>query len=248
MRYVNLLKNVSNWWVHFFVKFGLSDSNPIVFKGRNNVVFEVPRIVQHVFKEIFMEHSYMIGLRNVIPDCPVVIDIGANVGFFTMFIASRFPNATVFAYEPIRNNYAQLKRNAELNKHVRISCFEKAVFSHTGEVPICFDPHDSLTTTAHIIQESEESKSCIRVPCVSLVDIFENNNIEHCDLLKMDCEGAEFDIILNCPQEYLTRIDQVAMELHANGSDIETLKAFLTKSDFRIHQIRGKEHMLWAWR
>jgi hypothetical protein len=64
----------------------------------------------------------------------------------------------------------------------------------------------------------------------------------------MDCEGAEYDILYNCPPDYLQRIDQIAMEVH-NGEkenqNIEALEAFLRKQGFSTR--RRPVGMLWAW-
>jgi hypothetical protein len=64
----------------------------------------------------------------------------------------------------------------------------------------------------------------------------------------MDCEGAEYDILYNCPLDYLQRIDQIAMEVH-NGEkenqNIEALEAFLRERGFSTR--RRPVGMLWAW-
>lgn len=59
-RYLNLIKNISNWPLHFKVKFGISDDDPLLFIARNNIKFEVPKRLHHEFKEIFMENAYFI--------------------------------------------------------------------------------------------------------------------------------------------------------------------------------------------
>jgi hypothetical protein len=77
----------------------------------------------------------------------------------------------------------------------------------------------------------------------------DENAIEKCDLLKMDCEGAEYDILYNCPPEYLRRIDQIAMEVHSGqqkDQNIEALEAFFRKQGFITR--RKPVGMLWAWR
>jgi FkbM family methyltransferase len=252
-RYLNSFKNVSNWWLHFLVKLGLAKSDPLIFRGRNNIVFEVPERLLHEFKEIFFEEAYFVGLKRRLPNSPIIIDIGANAGFFTMLAASKYPNATIFAYEPMRDNYNQLKRNIRLNENTDIKCFQKAVYGYSGEVLINFNTSDTFTTSATVIQHSpvQNDTAGIRVPCISMFDIFAGNNLSYCDLLKLDCEGAEYEILYNCSDKCLARIKQIALEVHKGSKpdqNIVALREYLLKHNFKVHQIPKKIHMLWAWR
>jgi hypothetical protein len=77
----------------------------------------------------------------------------------------------------------------------------------------------------------------------------EENGITRCDLLKMDCEGAEYEILYNCPPDYLRRIDQIAMEVHRGDKEdqnIDALEKFFRQQGFRTR--RKPVGMLWAWR
>ena len=249
IRYIRLIKNISNWWVHFAVKLGLTQADPIEFRARNNIAVEVPRRLLHEFKEIFMEECYTSGLGLSIPDRPTIIDIGANAGFFSVFAASRFPNAKVFSYEPIPNNFRQLQRNKILNKDAQIFCFPKAVYRNSGEISLRFDSSDIFTTSASIFESSGLQYDTIQVPCVTLSEIFDEHHIERCDLLKMDCEGAEYDILYNCPKNDLLRVSQMTIEVHKGAEpnqNMGSLIDYLKSNDFKTR--RYSKHMLSAWR
>ncbi len=84
---------------------------------------------------------------------------------------------------------------------------------------------------------------------VSLSDVFRENNLEKCDLLKMDCECAEFDILYDCPLEILERIRCMAMEIHSGlgpKRNLKTLATYLRDEGF-VTRWRP-DGMLWAWR
>lgn len=231
------------------VKFGLTDVDPVLFRTRKQVLVEVPRRLLQTFKEIFMDECYMDGLELHVPDNSTIIDIGANAGFFTLFAASRFNDSRILAYEPIPFNFKQLARNRELNADCNIKCFQKAVAGHSGTVEIMFDPDDSFTTSATMFQKPHKHNQVIKVPSITLFDIFSEHNIERCNLLKMDCEGAEYDIIYNCPLECLSRIDQIAMEVHGgieSGQNIDSLEAYFSAQGFATR--RRPVGMLWAWK
>jgi FkbM family methyltransferase len=247
-RYFHLFKNISNWSLYLAVKFSLTNVDPLFFKTRNNILIEVPRRLLHEFKEIFMEECYIKGLGLNIPDSPTIIDIGANAGFFSLFAASQFPGSKILSYEPIEGNFRQLQHNTKLNKNCHIMCFPKAVSGQRGEISLSFDPGDSFTTSATIFGEFTEDDKTIRVPCVTLPEIFDKHHLERCDLLKMDCEGSEYSILYNCPSEYLRKIVQMAIEVHQGpgmNQSIESLGSYLTDHGFKIRQWG---HMLWVWR
>jgi len=233
MKYFNLIKNLSNWWLYLAVKFGLTGVDPVLFRTRKQVLVEVPRRLLQTFKEIFMDECYMDGLELHVPDNSTVIDIGANAGFFTLFAASRFSCSKVLAYEPIPSNFKQLERNRGLNADCSIECFQKAVAGHSGTVEIMFDPDDSFTTNATIFQKPHKHNKVIQVPSITLSDMFLKHSIERCDLLKMDCEGSEHEILLH--SNNLDRVEYLSAELHINehlkaqGYSIEHLSQYCQK-------------------
>jgi FkbM family methyltransferase len=249
IRYFNLMRTFKNWWLYLAFKYGLSEAEPLLFETRNGVVVEVPLRLLQTFKEIFMDECYLAGLERVISPGATIIDIGANAGYFTLFAAAKFDDSKIFSFEPIPVNYAQLERNRNLNSTKKIKCFPQAVAGVSGEISLTFDAGDSFTTSASLFSHGRTQDETFKVPCVSLRDVMDQNSIEKCDLLKMDCEGAEYDIFYNCPGEYLQRIDQIAMEVHRGekeNQNIESLEAFFRSNSFYTR--RRPVGMLWAWR
>lgn len=246
-RYLNLVRNISNWSLYLGIKFGLTRPDPIHFTTRSGVVVEVPRRLLQTFKEVFMDECYVDALQRNVPQRGAVIDIGANAGFFSMFAASRFDHPLILSYEPIPANFKQLEKNRQLNAQCDIHPHQRAVAGQAGEITLTFDPSDSFTTSASMTRPQEGDE--IKVTCVTLQDIFETYQLERCDFLKMDCEGAEFDIFYNCPEDILSRIDQIAMEVHKGpepGHDIDSLEQFFKQHGFLTQ--RRPVDMLWAWK
>ena len=149
-RYYNLFKTFKNWQTYLAYKYGLAETDPLIFETRSGVIVEVPHRLLHTFKEIFMDEYYLAGLERPIPSGAVVIDIGANAGYFTLFAVSRFADARVFSFEPVPVNYAQLECHRNLNSSRRIKCFPKAVAGQAGEISLSFDSSDSLRTADFI--------------------------------------------------------------------------------------------------
>ena len=116
-----------------------------------------------------------------------------------------------------------------------------------GEIELHFDSSDSFTTSASISNDEKQGDK-IKVQCVTLPDIFRNNNLEHCDLLKIDCEGAEYDLLYNCPLEYLSQVTQMVVEVHEGKEEkhnMKSLEKYLKSYEFKT---RCLDNMLWAWR
>ncbi len=79
-RYLNLVRNISNWGLYLGIKFGLTRPDPIYFTTRSSVVIEVPRRLLQTFKQVFMDECYMESLQMEFPKGGTIIDIGANAG------------------------------------------------------------------------------------------------------------------------------------------------------------------------
>ena len=93
------------------------------------------------------------------------------------------------------------------------------------------------------IQETQNIKLQI-----TPLDIFDENGLERCNLLKIDCEGAEYDIFYNTPAEYFDRIDRIRMEYHNRTIpeyNIKDLTRFLKK--MRFEMVHKDRNALIAW-
>jgi FkbM family methyltransferase len=248
-RFLNLIRNIRNWWIIYAEKYGFTKARHFLLETRSGIKMDVPHLLLFTFKENFIAESYMRGLEYQNLLNPVILDVGANAGYFTLFAASRFPNARIIAFEPIPANYHQLEKNRNLNPHCDIETFPFAVSGHSGDVTLSFDPSGSFTTSATVYQNNDNQNiNRITVPCKSLSDIFEEQGIDKCDLVKMDCEGAEFDILYNAPDTIFSRIRQFAMEVHLGpkqNQNIVSMEAFLREKGFNTRQ---KFPLLWAWK
>ncbi|MBU4121139.1 MAG: FkbM family methyltransferase [Proteobacteria bacterium] len=249
MRYCNLLRNISNWPLYLKVKFDLTRRDPLRFTTRQGIRIEVPRRLLQTFKEIFMDECYMKDLAFPLPENPTILDIGANAGYFSLFALSRFRGARVFSFESIPVNFRLLERNRDLNPGLPWFCVPKAVAGQSGELILAFDGGDDFTTSATVMGGDSGQKDRIRVPAVTIPEILDEHGLKRCDLLKMDCEGAEYGILYHCPSDVLARIDRIAMEVHGGpGADqnIDSLEAFMQKEGFATRQ--RPVGMLSAWR
>jgi hypothetical protein len=89
--------------------------------------------------------------------------------------------------------------------------------------------------------------ACItRAAAVSLKDIFAKNKIPRVDFLKMDCEGAEYEILFNCQENILRKIDKIVIECHNTDKNkrLLSLKKFLEDNKFRAKILYGDKNSM----
>lgn len=150
----------------------------------------------------------------------VVLDIGANVGSVSIMLAKKYPFLKIYAYEAHPVNYNILKKNIEDNNITNINAFNYAVYSaddhlidinlnsdNTGASNVFVNPKDHPN-----LYPSEFSN--IEVSTISFDSIISNNNISSIKLLKMDCEGSEFEILENSNLISEIEIENVGIEVH----------------------------------
>ena len=190
-----------------------------------------------LIREIFAENIYDIQRDNINLN-GVVIDIGAHIGVFSIFAATMAKNATVYCFEPEPDNFQMLVKNIALNKlQDRILPFNIAV-SNVSAMRKLIRSSSSLSAHSFFPRKilAEETKDSIDVTCISLSDIFQKYKIEKCDFLKLDCEGEEYNILLNAPDEILDKTARIALEYHDGLTDSSSreLADFLKRKHFKV--------------
>jgi FkbM family methyltransferase len=127
----------------------------------------------------------------------VFIDVGANVGLFSLFVAARAgPNAQIVAIEPEPQNLERLRFNVAANPGIPIRVVALALGDRKGLVALEVDDRDrgGTRTRALTSMEGEELNADSHVPlvdCCTLLDLLRQEEISHIDALKIDVEGAE---------------------------------------------------------
>jgi FkbM family methyltransferase len=241
-RYRNLVRNIRNWPLYFTRKLRKGYDLSFVTRG-NPLRFRVPSwALYQVFKEIFVTDFYDIdALLKKLPARPVVVDIGANAGYFNMLLFSKIVDATVFAYEPIPSNCALFQENIALNPALggRIHLFNKAVTGASREAVQLFMETDVANSViASVFSDFDgQNQFTLRVPAVSLRQVLEENQIERVDLLKIDCEGSEYPIIYESPPSCWAKISILTIEVHDLDKDqrnVSYLARYLESQGYQV--------------
>ncbi len=199
-------------------------------------------------------HSILRGARRVflkkaytppgfeIGEDDVVVDIGANIGIFTVFAALKTRNS-VYAFEPFSGNVEFLNKNIQNNGLNNVEANTAAVCDKIGTQKLIV----AKNSTAHLLANCESgnnSTTLIETPTLTLQHIMDKRNLERIDFLKLDCEGAEGHILQSTPESYLKRINRIVMEFHDKVSPLKhyEMEELLQKIGFttKLAMVKGK--------
>ncbi len=249
MRIFSLVRNIRNWPRYLSFKLMGKRGASFTFHCGQGIRLEVPLRLLHTFKESFLDEGYLRGFpRGFFQSEPVVLDIGANVGYFSFYLFSRFPNARIYAFEPVEKNFRQLQIYQASHPGFRLVAFPKAIAAQTGSITLYLDQGDSFTTSASIHRNPFGSDP-VQVPSSSLRDIFREEGIDQVDLLKLDCEGAEYGILYSLPAIFYKKIKAITLETHRGenpGETREELAGFLETLGYYVRT--DVSDLLWAWK
>lgn len=186
--------------------------------------------LSHLMREVVLGDEY--GIVNMqFNDDDVVIDIGANVGLVSIFLAKKFPNIKIYSFEAHPYNYKNFINNIEINKVKNIIPNNHAVYSiDNQEIEISMDFVNSGSSNCY---EHGNLSLSEKVKTISLDTIINENNINKIKFLKIDCEGAEFDILENSQMIQKIEIENIGVEIHGFmkkfNKDVESLKELVNK-------------------
>jgi len=195
-----------------------------------------------VIKETCLNDDYhSAGLE--LDDGGVIIDIGAGLGDYSIAVARRYAKAMVYAYEPFPESFALLMENTKLNQIQNIRPSPYAISGTKGSHLTLYAPssHATMNSTIPIADTLAVDGT---VPSLTLDQIFENLDLSICNLLKVDCEGAEFDIFFGASDDTLRKIKRISLEYHdgITPHSHQDLMQFLQQKGFDVQHSPNKVH------
>ncbi len=234
--FLKAIRLIKNWNVYLFLYFGLIREDPIiVFKNDLRVKIRTKSTDFYVLTNVWVIEEYDLN-KLQIGNSDTIIDIGAHIGLFTVYISQFCVNGKIYSYEPIKENYELLSYNLDINNIKNTSIFQKAVTDKSGSVRI-FLNSDSA---AHNV--FSKSDRYVDIKSVSLKEIFDSNKIEKCNLLKLDCEGSEYMILNSLPELYFEKIQKIVMEYHMADKEPNLLQDLIKKLKLLNYQVEIRKN------
>jgi FkbM family methyltransferase len=233
LRMVQVCTDWPEWFHEYFT--GVNDGSAVCYQMRCGTRLHTRRNRGdfHMIDEIWGYRKYdYFGFRVHQDD--IVVDIGGNIGIFAMYAASVCRASRVLVFEPFPQNFSMLIRNVEENRLQNVTCINEAVSGARGRMPFSVHP---TNPGGHSLGTRPEFGTVIEVQCCTLGDVFDRFDLERIDYLKMDCEGAEYDILNASAAPLLKRVRRISMEYHKHPfrgpSDLETL---LRENGFEVRR------------
>src|SRR3989338_4223665 len=206
-----------------------------VLNGRKGFVKMLSDADESVFNEIFIEKEYRI-LDEFIKNAKFpIFDIGAHKGMFSIYARCLNDVVPIYAFEPEENNIKCLKENLKMNRVKGVTVKGVAVAGSKGhrELFLSSDSHNHSIVNRWLIDGEPKIRN---VDCVCLDDVFEKYNLPCVSVVKMDCEGAEFEILGNLSSDILNKVDVFYIEYHKyfDSFDPALLKKIFEKNKFKV--------------
>jgi FkbM family methyltransferase len=162
----------------------------------------------------------------------IFIDVGAHCGYWSLLMAGADPTFKVYAYEPLPENYDIMVKNIN-NNRFNIVPYRLAVSGVSGNIAniVYTDDSTPFGRQHKFIGYMTSKDRDMKVETISLNDIFKNNGIESCRILKTDCEGCEVPMFESATEDTLSRIENVVGEFHPYGGMVYS-KFYLMFEDY----------------
>ena len=149
----------------------------------------------------------------VFPEFPAktILDIGANIGILALKLGHLYPDATIHAFEPEPENFSILEKNVAGMDRIKIYPF--GLGGADGKMTLN-KSDDPTNFGGYSLWGVGSGAAHCEVEIRSLAGWLKEARIDSVDLIKIDAEGAEYDILSCLSDDILERVTYVAGELH----------------------------------
>jgi len=188
----------------------------------------------YIYWEIFLFNVY--DYQATSKDEITILDVGANIGLSTIHFKQRFPLAEVLCFEPFKPNFEFLNRNITYSNFKNIKTFQLGL---AGEVRHSLLYIHRKNSGAHSIFPEELSLGSVEIELIDLKKALSMTKTGKCDILKLDCEGAEYEIIKSITPELSKKIKQIYYEATVTRYDPKDLNDHLSSIGYHVDLVGG---------
>jgi len=175
-----------------------------------------------VLREVFLKEAYKDALALLTAKNIRLVDIGANIGSFTIWTHRVLGVREAFCFEPEPDNFQLLNFNLYLNDCLMAKTIQCAVGGESRMTRILLDKINPGGSSIYGENPSPEAKT---VPVIAFEKWLREIEGEF-DLLKMDCEGAEWEIVRQTDPQQFARFKVVVAEVHGDPQKRQSVSEF----------------------
>jgi amino acid adenylation domain-containing protein/FkbM family methyltransferase len=245
---------------------GTATKDDLTFELPNGstIFHQNPSETRFLYEEIFSDQVYLkhgVTLRD--EDC--VVDVGANIGLFSLFVRQHFPNASLYSFEPLPPVFRSLQLNAALYDS-KWKVFECGLADAARQETFTFYPHNTIISSSSVttqeargvlrsfmLNQEQKSGTTFSVESIeamldarmttqqydcqlrTLSDILAENQIARIDLLKIDVENAEEEVLAGIRDHDWPKIQQLVVEIHDLSGRLKRVQSLLQSKGFTVH-------------
>jgi len=229
-------KEFKNWYLYPLIYLNIIKRGFVTFKTNSDLKMKI-RVKSTDLMQlttIWLIREYEVpGFE--IKENDTVIDVGGHIGLFMLFCEQFCRKGKIYCFEPVLDNYRIFLDNVKLNNLENVFSFNTAVSKQDGNIPLYLNDDAS----GHSV--FLKSSNSIQVESITLQKIFDLNNIKKCNLLKLDCEGSEYEIINSLPDSYFSMIDKMIIEYHFAEKYPKLLTDLIKKLEFTSFSVNVKK-------
>jgi FkbM family methyltransferase len=232
---LKLIKIFKNWYLFPIIYLKLVKNETVIFETKKGTKMKIR-----------VNSTDLMALINVwaveeyskkefeIKNDDSIIDIGGHIGLFSLYVAEKCKSGKIFTFEPIKENFDLLKENIKINNIKNIFPKNIAVSNNNSSITIFLSDDQSGHGMYKKTSKARNIKS------TNLEEIYLENKIPNCNLLKIDAEGAEFEILEKIDENMFKKIENIIFEYHKfekNSNDrLENIIKKLKMNGFKINK------------
>ena len=182
----------------------------------------------YIYSEIFIDKCYDVDLKT---ETPIIVDIGANTGFFALRMKQLYPQSRIICFEPYPPCIDQLKETIKINNLKNVDIKTVAVSDKTGKSKLYIHP---TNIGGHSIFSENVSTNYVEIESITLSEVLNMIKPGACNLIKLDCEGAEYPIIQSMNSAHHHRFEHLIYEPTYDSYNISELNDHLKKIGYKV--------------
>jgi len=207
----------------------LKDGNSFLIRAKEQDI--------HMLNDIYFFNEYNWYIEKIGKQKNIV-EIGSNIGALSIKLSRS--TKKLYCFEPDKHSFEILKRNCSLNSSTNITIFNEGIAAKRGKYTLFNNGRGSGGNSLYPRSKGIIEKSTIN--CITLDDLVKRIG-EEIDSIFMDCEGAEFEVLMKTQSKTFKKIKNLILEYHDNLSfynHLDLLKV-LKQNDFSV-QLINKEN------
>lgn len=221
-----LIRTLTRLFSILFFKTGFK--NYVTEKGIGKIYLRRGTSDLPVYRQVFLNGEYEIKINGT---PKVIIDLGANIGLFSLLMRKKFPYAKIIAIEADPKNFLVLRQNME--RFSEVFCINAAIWNTKTKLKI--DSSDNTAEWGRTVSSiTNEEKNITVIDAITMRDVKNEYYLETIDILKIDIEGAEYELFLT-DTEWLDDVKVVIVEFHDSikkNSSNSFFKTLANRNDY----------------